>query len=452
MPLTKEIIAKTLATPQGERAYKVAEKLFDAGYDTWWVGGGIRDMLLGQVPEDIDVTTEARPEQICELFKRSDRYGERFGSIKVPVGDDMFEVTTFREDDEASDGRHPESVVFGNREQDAKRRDFTVNAIYWHPISREIYDPFQGADDMKERLIRFIGEPGVRIKHDALRMLRAVRFRAKIDGQYHPETYRALQENATLVEILSGNRLMEELEKILQLHQPSRALEDAWEIGILKAFLPELYACKGIPQPKDFHHEGDVWKHTKQCVDAFEPEDSPDVRLAALFHDVGKVETFSLVDRIRFDHHATVSAETTEKILARLNVSGKRKDKIAWLIKHHMMMLTFLEVGEDRKGHWYFHPWFPELLHLFRLDIAGTTPADYGLLEKILKDYHAFLDRHPRPKKPFLSGDEVMSITGIPSGERVGEFLKALHDAQVRGEVTTKKEARDFLSRHMHKD
>ena len=447
MPLPKETIAKTLATPQGECAYKVVETLFDAGHDTWWVGGAVRDMLLGYVPEDIDVATAALPEQICTVFKRCDRTHAQYGSVRVPAGKDMFEVTTFREDDEASDGRHPESIVYGERERDAKRRDFTVNAIYWHPISQAFYDPFDGQKDLEERLVRFIGEPGVRIKHDALRMLRAVRLRAAIDGQYHPETYRALQEQAILVEQLSGSRRFEELEKMLAGPRPARALEDLWELGILRRFLPELHACKGIPQPADYHHEGDVWEHTMKCIAVFREDDDADLRLATLFHDAGKAETFSLKGRIRFDHHATVSAEVAERALRRLQCSGKRIEKIAWLIKHHMMMLTFFEIDEQRKAHWYFHPWFGELLRIFQLDIAGTDPADYGLYDRILADYHAFLDSHPRPRKPLLTGNEVMEILGLSPGEKVGEILQRLHDAQMRKEVHGKQEARALLER-----
>ncbi|MFA6522951.1 MAG: CCA tRNA nucleotidyltransferase [Candidatus Peribacteraceae bacterium] len=447
MALTKEIIAKTLATPMGERAYKVAETLFDAGFDTWWVGGAVRDMMLGTIPEDIDVATEALPEQICTLFKRCDRTHTAFGSVRVPAGKELFEVTTFREDDEASDGRHPESVVFGKREKDAKRRDFTFNAIYWHPISGELYDPFHGEDDLKEKIVRFIGDPAIRIKHDALRMFRAVRFRAQIDGQYHPETYRALQELAETVEILSGSRQLEEVEKMLRCAHPNRAYEDLWELRTLTFFLPELYAMKGIPQPADYHHEGDVWEHTMKCIASFRPEDDDDVRLATLFHDTGKVETFSLKERIRFDRHATISSEIAEKALRRLQCPGKRIEKVSWIIKHHMMMSTFGELTDERKAHWYFHPYFRDLLRLFELDIAGTDPGNYHLYDSILKDYHAFLDRHPRPKKPLLTGQDVMEILGLQPGERVGELLKRLHDAQIRGEVTTKEEARVFLGK-----
>lgn len=444
MILSKDIIARTLASPHGERAYKIVEILTDAGYDTWWVGGCVRDMLQGRVPTDIDIATEATPDQVGKLFKRSKEEGSRFGSARVLLGDDVFEITAFREDDEASDGRHPESVVFGTRQQDASRRDFTVNAIYFNPISREVFDPYGGEDDMKEKLIRFIGEPAIRIKHDALRLLRAVRLRARLDGQYHPETYCALREQAGLISILSGDRLLEETEKMLAGPNPNRAFEDLWELGILKHYLPELHDCKGIPQPADYHHEGDVWDHTLQVLRSFREEDKSDVRIAALFHDCGKVKTFSLNERIRFDHHATISADLASKALQRLQCSRKRIAKIDWLIRHHMTM-TFLAMPDERKSHWYFHPWFPELLQLFWLDIAGTTPANFDLYDRIIRDYHAFLDAHPSPKKPLISGNEVMEILRMGPGEEVGKILKQLHEAQISGNITSKKEAREFI-------
>jgi poly(A) polymerase len=222
-------------------------------------------MLQGQVPTDIDIATSATPEQSLKLFKKGKSM--ILGSFRVSLGTDEFEVTTFREDDERSDGRHPETIVYTtDRTKDAARRDFTVNTMYWNPVSRELFDPYDGEADLKEKLIRFIGVPAVRIKHDALRILRAVRFRALLGGQYHPETYRALQEQAQLVDILSGERLRTELEKMLLGPHPDRALEDLWELQLLHRFLPELATCKGIPQPADYHHEGDVWDHTLRCA------------------------------------------------------------------------------------------------------------------------------------------------------------------------------------------
>lgn len=444
MPPSKDIIARTLESSHGERAYKIVEKLTEAGFDTWWVGGCVRDMLQERVPVDIDIATEAVPEQVGRLFKRSKEEGSRFGGVRVLLGDDIFEITTFREDDEASDGRHPEAVVFGTRRQDAGRRDFTVNAMYFHPVSREFFDPCGGETDLKERLIRFIGEPAVRIKHDALRILRAVRFRARLSGQYHPETYSALREQADMISALSGSRLLEETEKMLSGPNSDRAFEDLWELGILSRYLPELHDCKGVPQPADYHKEGDVWDHTMQVLRSFREDDTADARLAALFHDCGKARTFSLKERIRFDHHATISADMASKALQRLQCPRRRIEKIDWLVRHHMSM-TFLEMPDERKSHWYFHPWFSELLQLFWLDIAGTTPANFDLYDGIIRDYHAFLDAHPRPKKPLISGNEVMEILGIGPGEEVGKILRQLHEAHLKGAVTTKNEAKDFL-------
>jgi len=447
VPIQTSIINKTLAAERGRQAYTIVERLTDAGFDTWWVGGPVRDMLRGNLPHDIDIATAAEPDEVSKLFKRSIDAASKLGSVRVVLGNTEFEITTFRRDDEASDGRHPESVVFGDREQDASRRDFTVNAIYWNPISRELYDPFDGEADLKEKLVRFIGEPAVRIRHDALRLLRGVRLRATLDGQYHPETYRAIQELASLVETLSGTRQFEEMEKMLLCPHPDRAFEDLWELGILKYFLRELHDCKGVAQPADYHKEGDVWEHTLQCLRSFREEDGIDVRLAALFHDAGKVETFSLEERIRFDHHASVSADIVEAVLGRLQCPKKRRDKISWLVKHHMMMGAFFEMDDTRKSHWYFHPWFPELLQLFWLDVAGTTPSEFDLYDRIMKDYDTFLDAHPRPPKALLSGEDIMEMLHLKPGEEVGRILKSLHQAQIEKHVTTKAEAIEFVKR-----
>lgn len=419
--------------------------LITAGFDTWWVGGAVREMLRGQLPQDIDIATEAGPDDVIKLFPKCDEIGKKFGSIVVSHRGATFEITTFREDDAASDGRHPETVHFGTREEDAARRDFTINAMYWSPVDGKFFDPYDGEHDLSERLIRFIGDPETRIRHDALRMLRAVRFRALLDGQYHPETFSALRSLASLAAELSGARIMEELEKMLLGPHPDRALEDLWETEILHATIPELAACKGIPQPADYHHEGDVWDHTLRCAASFTEDHGADTRWAAVFHDVGKSKTFAVKERIRFDHHAEVSGEIIRAVFQRLQFSKARIDKIAWIADHHMMMGSFATMPPERKAHWYYHPWFLELLQVMWLDIAGTDPADFSLYEEIIADYNQFLDEHPRPPKALLSGDEIMEILGIGPGEEVGKAVKALADAQVRKEITTRKEAKEFL-------
>lgn len=445
MGLTSSIIDQTLAQPYGEAAYKIVEKLTDAGFDTWWVGGCVRDMLGGSMPKDIDIATAATPNEVLALFSKGREVPRPLGSVRVRTGIFVFEITTYRKESAASDGRIPESVEFSDKEADAERRDFTINALYFNPISRELYDPFSGEADLKERLIRFVGSPEERIKHDALRIMRAVRFRARIGGQYHPDTYKALREHAKLVGNLSGIRKLEELEKLLLTPNADRGLEDMWELNILPYVAPALHACKGIPQPADYHREGDVWEHILRCVRSFKDDQFVDVRLAALFHDAGKAETFSLKERIRFDEHAGTSARIAEETLGSLGISNKRKEKISWLISHHMMMGSFAQMSDERKAHWYFHQWFPELLQLFWLDIAGTDPSDFSLYDSIIKDREAFLDAHPQPIKPLLDGKQIMELTGLKPGSRIGELLDELHDAQVRGDVDSKKEAIDFV-------
>lgn len=448
MPLAADIIDRTIDSKEGSAGYDVVTILADAGHEAWWVGGGVRDMLLGKIPKDIDIATSATPAEVAALFPKNDDSAAALGAVVVSHKGVRFEITTFREEGTVSDGRHPESVHFGTREQDSVRRDLTVNAVYWQPVSQELFDPHGGERDTKERLVRFIGDPGVRMRHDALRMLRAVRFRALLSGQYHPDTYRALQENAALTGKLSGSRQLAEFEKTLAGPHVDRALEDLWETGILKYVIPELYACRGVAQPAEFHAEGDVWNHTRRLAGSFTDDHGADIRIAAVFHDCGKVQTFSVKERIRFDHHARVSADLTKAVLARMQMSSKRIEKICWLIGHHMMMGTFFAIDEARKAHWYHHPWFAELLQLFWLDIAGTEPSDFQMYDKIVDDYNAFLDSHPRPAKPLLTGEEIMGLLGIGPGEEVGRILKALHDEQTAKRITKKAEAREFLLRH----
>ncbi|MFH1670332.1 MAG: CCA tRNA nucleotidyltransferase [Patescibacteria group bacterium] len=451
MTMSKAIIDRTLNSKQGETGYKIVETLTDAGYDTWWVGGCVRDMMMGLVPEDIDIATEAIPEKVCELFKKTDDTSAQFGSVLVSLKGNVFEVTTFREDDSASDGRHPESVRFGKMQEDAKRRDFTVNCIYFHPISCELYDPFQGEIDLNEKLIRFIGDAEERIEHDALRMLRAIRFRALIGGQYHPDTFKALHKKAKIITVLSGTRRFIELEKMLLGPHPSIAYEDLWETDVIEHLIPELHACKGVGQPSKLHKEGDIWNHTMQTIDSFTEDHEKDVRWAALLHDIGKPKTFTIEDdRIHFNEHASVGGDLTKVVLDRLQCPAKRRDKIAWLVSHHMMMATFSAIDDKRKAHWYFHPWFLELLQVFWLDAAGTKPQNFTMYDGIIEDYNKFLDAHPRPPSQLLTGDEVMDILGIEPGETVGEYLKKLHQAKLEGSITLKKEAVEFLERLKH--
>ena len=446
MPISSEIIDRTLASKQGTQALSVAETLEDAGHEAWWVGGCVRDMLMGHVPDDIDIATSANPAQMKNLFRKYDDTSAKLGALLINQGGCTFEVTTFRQEHELSDGRFPESIHFTDRETDAKRRDITINAIYWHPISGEFYDPFEGEIDLNEKLIRIIGDPATRLQHDALRLLRVIRFRALVGGQYHPDTFQALHRNAGLVTSLSGTRRFQELRKVLSGPHPEIAFEDMWETDVLEHFIPDLYNCKGVAQPNPPHGEGDVWTHTLQILSSFTDDHGADVRLAALFHDIAKPVTFSIeADRIHFNEHASIGANMTKEILESLQCPKKVSDKVAWLVDHHMMMGAFHTMNDERKSHWYYHPWFLELLQIFWLDCAGTSPNNFSFYEQIIDDYNHFLDEHPLPPKPLLSGDEVMEILGLPPGPEVGKVLKELYALQIEKKLTKKQEVIDYL-------
>ena len=183
-------------------------------------------------------------------------------------------------------------------------------------------------------------------------------------------------------------------------------------------------------------------------IASFTDDHSADVRWAALLHDIGKPPTFSIEeDRIHFNEHASMGGDLARNILDRLQCSSRRRDKIVWLIAHHMMMATFSKIDDKRKAHWYYHPWFIELLQLFWLDAAGAKPKNFTMYDDIIDDYNHFLDSHPRPPTPILDGEEVMEMLGLEPGERVGEVLKELYDAQLRKDVTKKEEAKEFIKK-----
>lgn len=450
MPIAQDIIDRTLLSSQGEQGYAVVETLLDNGYEAWWVGGCVRDMLLEEIPKDIDIATSAHPHEVAKLFPKHDDTKSALGAVIVSVQGHTFEVTTFREDHTLSNGRQPQSVQFSDKETDAKRRDITINALYWNPISSELYDPCDGLHDLNEKLIRIIGEPSVRIEEDSLRLLRIVRFRALLDGQYHPETFKALHEQSKLIQKLSGMRRFQEIEKILMGPRPHIAFEDLWETDILQYLIPELHACKGVAQPAVYHKEGDVWSHIMKAISSFLDDHKADTRFAALLHDIGKPSTFSIEeDRIHFNNHAKRGGEIASALLDDLQCTAARRDKIKWIIEHHMMMGSFATMDDTRKAHWYYHPWFIELLQVFWLDIAGSEPSHFDLYDTIIKDYNIFLDANPRPVKPLLSGDEIMTILGIQPGEQVGEILRRLHEAQVNKQISTKEDAKKYLESQM---
>jgi poly(A) polymerase len=439
---------------------EIIEILKKAGHEAYWAGGCVRDMLLGIEPKDFDIVTSAKPEETEALLEHTIPIGKEFGVILAIKNGHHFEIATFRSDSGYSDGRRPDAVEFTNAKEDALRRDFTINAMFYDPTTDKILDYVNGQKDLDEKLVRFIGEPEKRIKEDHLRILRAVRFKNVYDMQYHPDTYQAIKKHVHLIKNISSERVGAEFNKmIMDTTTPSQSFEELFEIGALELLIPELCKLKGLAQPLEYHHEGDVWDHSKMALDSLTNEDAdPDplpeepasleLKWATLLHDVGKYDTFkSEGERIRYDGHQDVGAEIASKILKRLKFSKKSIDKVSWLIKHHMMVVPLFEMPDDRKRHWFLHPWFPELLELYRADALGIKPTDLSAYEGLKKLYrHEIATLRLMPKQ-LLSGEDIMKIMKEKPGKRIGEIILDIRQKQLSGEITTKKDALAYISK-----
>lgn len=406
----------------------------------------MRDMLLGIKPKDFDIVTSATPDEIEDILEHTIPVGKQFGVILAVKNKHHFEVATFRSDSGYSDGRRPDAVTFTTAKEDAKRRDFTINGMFYDPIKDKVIDYVGGQKDLDAKLIRFIGDPHKRILEDHLRVLRAIRFKNEYNFQYEPKTYNALSWHASIVvDRVSNERIMAELNKMIISTPPSAAFNDMEDVGVLKIVLPELQNLKGCAQPYRYHKEGDVWNHTMMAIDSLPETASLAVRWATLLHDVGKPDTFKLKERIRFDKHVTRSSEIARKVLNRLRFPKKAVNQICWIIEHHMMMIPLTTMAEGRKRHWFLHPYFLNLMQLFKADIEGTIPQDFSLYDEIYDLYRKSMKEVPKEPKPLLKGEDIMKELGIKPGEKVGQILDKLREKQLAKELKTKKQALKWL-------
>lgn len=424
---------------------EIIEILKKAGHEAFWAGGCVRDILLGIEPKDFDIVTSAKPDEIENLLEHTIPIGKQFGVILAMKNDHHFEIATFRSDSGYSDGRRPNAVTFTNAEEDAKRRDFTINGLFYDPLTDRVIDYVGGQKDLEARLIRFIGDPHERILEDHLRILRAVRFKNQLDFQYHPDTYAALEKHAKLAAKVSWERIRDELNRILLNKNTVEALEELSDLELLHEILPELQVLKGCPQPFEYHHEGDVWEHTMRVFKALKPDASLSLRWAALLHDIGKPPTLKIAERIRFDGHCEKGAEIAKGILERLKMRRREISEICWIIAHHMMMIQLFEMPVGRRRHWFLDPKFPHLLELFRIDAAGTRPASLKLYDDLLTLYKHDLTHMPKKPKPLLQGEDIMKALNLTPGKRIGEILDAIYEKQLSGEIKTKKEALKYI-------
>ncbi len=425
-------------------ARAIVRRLQDAGFTALYAGGCVRDQLLGTEPHDYDIATDAKPEQVQNLFRRTVAVGAQFGVICVMDEGSEFQVASFRADGLYIDGRHPESVTFSTPEQDAQRRDFTVNGLFFDPIAGRLIDYVGGQDDLKARVLRAIGNPADRLREDRLRLLRAVRFATVLGFDLDPATWRAVCENAPHIREVSAERIREELVKIFLAPARVRGWDLLDESGLMRAVLPELENLKGCEQPPQFHPEGDVFKHTRIMLGLLPAEVSVPLVLSVLFHDIGKPGTFAVDPdgRIRFSGHDKLGAEMTEEVMTRLRFSRAEIDATVEAVAQHMVFKDVQQMRVAKLKRFMARPHFDEEMELHRVDCTSS----HGMLDnyEFLKTKREEFVSEPLIPPALITGRDLIAL-GLTPGPRFTEILEALQSRQLEGTLTNRDAALDFV-------
>jgi len=429
---------------------RIAAALRARGFQAWLVGGCVRDLVLGREPKDYDITTDAIPERLIEMFPRAELVGAQFGVVLI----DGIEVATFRSDHSYSDGRHPDRVDFErDPREDVLRRDFTINALLLDPEaaraggglcldSSTIVDYVGGLDDVHRGIVRAIGDPERRFEEDHLRMLRGIRFAARFEFTIEPATMAAIRNLRRSITRVSAERIREELVRILTEGHARRGFELLDESGLLVEILPEIAAMKGVEQPPEFHPEGDVWTHTLMMLDNL-PEHPP-VTLAfgVLLHDVGKPSTFRVAERIRFDGHVEAGEKIACDILKRLKFSNEEIGQVIALVANHMRFAEVMRMRESTIKRFLRLPKFEEHLELHRIDClcSNGNLQNYEFMRTKFDESPAQELRPPR----LVTGRDLIEA-GYKPGPQFSEMLIAVEDAQLEGAIHTREEGLELV-------
>lgn len=427
-----------------EKVEYIIETIEQAGYEAYAVGGCIRDLILGRTPDDWDITTSASPYQVKELFAHTIDTGIQHGTVTVMLGKEGFEVTTYRVDGKYQDGRHPEKVTFtASLAEDLKRRDFTINAMAYNRRTG-LADEFGGMEDIKRKVIRCVGNPRERFLEDALRMMRAVRFSAQLGYEIEKSTSEAIRDMVERLRLISAERIQTELVKLAVSPHPEQ-LRAAWETGITGIILPEFDICMATEQ-KNLHHCYSVGEHILKSMQEIKPDKI--LRLAMLFHDIGKPETLTVSPEgiCHFHGHPSVSAQIAHQVLRRLKFDNYTIDMVTRLVRFHdcdilpepkHVRRAVRKIGEDV---------FPLLYDVKLADMKAQST--YLLAEKeerlqsVYEIYKQVLEKQEclSLKDLAVTGKDLIEEAGMSPGRELGEILKQLLDIVIEVPHLNRKE------------
>lgn len=432
-----------------EAAVQIVQKLTAHGHTALFAGGCVRDMLLGREAKDYDVATSALPEQVVKLFPGAKTVGAHFGVVVVRAGRGEFvEVATFRSDGSYSDGRRPDSVTFSTPELDAQRRDFTVNGLFFDPLTEKIIDYVGGEQDLKMGLLRAIGVAADRFEEDRLRLMRAVRFATVLGFDIEHATWESVCGLAGKIESVSIERIRDEFVKIMLHENRVRGFDLLVNSGLMGHILPEILALKGCEQPPQFHPEGDVFVHTRLMLSLLPPQVSLPLVMSVLLHDIAKPATQTRdadTGRIRFNGHDKLGAEMSEQIMRRLKFSNDVIEPTRIAVEHHMTFIAVKDMRTATLKRMMARDTFDDELALHRVDCLGSN----GRLDnyEFMLAKRAEFQNAPLVPPRLINGGDLIHL-GWHSGPAMGRLLTTLQNLQLEGTLSTRQEAFDWIQKN----
>jgi poly(A) polymerase len=428
-----------------ENAIFVVQRLRQEGFEAYFAGGCVRDMLLDKAPQDYDITTSARPEDVRRLFAETVPVGAQFGVILVLVEGQPFAVASFRHDGPYLDGRRPSEVRYGSLEEDVRRRDFTINGMVYDPIADRVIDLVEGRQDLARRRIRAIGDPERRFEEDRLRMLRAVRFAASLNFAIEDSTFAAIQHFAPKIIDIAWERIGDEITRILTEGGARRGFELLDESGLLKVLLPEIETLKGTWQSPDYHPEGDVFKHTMLLLSHLQAP-SESLAYGCLLHDVAKPLCFRQDgDRVTFYGHTDKGAVMAENILKRFKRGRAVWERVSYLVRNHLRHVQAPDMRQSTLKRFLREEGIEELLELARID-ALSSSGDLRHYQFCKERLDQLDEREIRPA-PLVRGNDLIEM-GFEPGPLFSEILNQVEDQQLGGELRSRDEALDWIKRN----
>ena len=430
-------------------ALEIVRRLQSAGFAAFWVGGCVRDFLLGREPQDFDIATDAKPEQVEKLFKKTIPVGKKFGVMIVVEGGQQFQVATFRAEADYQDGRRPEKIVFANAEADASRRDFTVNGLFYDPLTDKIHDWVGGEKDLRVKIIRTIGSPEERFAEDHLRLLRAVRFAAQLNFEIELKTFAAIKSLAPKIKLISAERIRDELLKLFRAPHAARGLVLLRDSGLLEHILPELAATISCEQSPDYHPEGTVFEHIKLMLEKLPPDSRELLPWTVLLHDIAKpvtAERDAKTGAIHFYGHEKAGAEMARAILNRLRFPKKQIDEIVACVLHHMQFKDVKQMRKATLRRLLLRETFPLELELHRLDCLGSH-GDLELYDFLIQQAEE-LKKKPAIRPPLLTGKDLIEL-GMKPGPALGALLHEIREKQLQDELKTPRQAKAWVKKQI---